>query len=380
MESTIKSKALTKFFEAAETIVNPELEKWIEQGGKVAGLFCSYSPEEIITAAGMVPMRARATGSTGTELSDQYLSNVNCSFTRHTFNMGLKGDYDFLESAIWVSSCDHVRRIYDNWKRKVDTPLPHMMSLPKKTSDAQAEWWKGELTILKETLEGHFVMAITDDMLHEAIKVHNETRRLLRRLYEFRKKDNPPITGAEAMAVVVASQSMPRVRFNELMNELLEDLEEAEGINGYRARLMIIGGILDDPAYIKVIEEQGGLVVTDSLCFGTRTFASDIDEKGDPLAAIAKWYIQEKPACPRMFDTQRSRVGFVRDMINEFKVDGIIGERLLFCDQWCVEHYQLEKEFKPEGVHYMSLDREYITAGVGQLRTRAQAFMETIGR
>jgi bzd-type benzoyl-CoA reductase N subunit len=378
VETTIKSKALTEFFEAAETIVNPELKKWIEQGGKVAGLFCSYGPEEIITAAGMVPMRVRATGSTGTELSDTYLSNINCSFTRHCFNMGLRGDYDFLEAAVWVSSCDHIRRIYDNWKRKVDTPLPHMMSLPKKTTDAQVEWWRGELVNLKEALEKHLGITITDDNLREAIRTHNETRRLLRQLYELRKQDNPPVTGAEAMAVVVASTAMPRERFNQMLKELLEDLKEAEGVKGYRARLMIVGGILDDPGYIKVIEEEGGLVVTDSICFGTRAFWTDIDEGGDPLTALARGYIQDKPACPRMFDTQRGRAGFVRDMIREFRVDGIIGERLLFCDQWCVEHYQLAKEFKPDGIHYLSLDREYIQAGIGQLRTRAQAFIETI--
>ena len=381
METKVKSKVLQQFQEATETIVNPELKKWIDQGGKVMGYFCSYGPEEIITAAGMVPIRMRASGSTGTELADAYLSSINCSFCRHCFNMGLQGEYDFIEGVVWLNNCDHVRRIYDNWKRKVKTPLTHMMSLPKLTTEVQVEWFREELAIFREALEKHLGVTITDEKLREAIKLHNGTRRLLRRLYELRKKDNPPITGAETLSVVVASTAMPREQFNQMLRELLEELSEAEGIKDYRARLMIVGSILDDPAYIKVIEEQGGLVVTDSLCFGSRIIWNEVDEEAsDPLTALARYYIQDKPACPRMFDTQLKRSKFVTDMVKEFKVDGVIGERMIFCDLWTGEHFMLDGDLKEEGVPFMKLDREYIMAGVGQLRTRAQALLESIGR
>jgi len=381
LETTVKSKTLRQFQEATETIVNPELKKWIEQGGKVMGYFCSYGPEEVITAAGMVPIRMRATGSTGTELADAYLSSINCSFCRHCYNMGLQGEYDFLEGLVWLNNCDHVRRIYDNWIRKVDTPFTKMMSLPKMTTDVQVEWFRDELKMLKEALEKHLGIAIGDEKLLEAIKLHNRTRRLLRQLYELRKKDNPPITGAEALAVVVASTAMPREQFNEMLTELLDELGNAEGIKDYRARLMIVGSILDDPAYFRVIEEQGGLVVTDSLCFGSRIVWNEVDEgANDPLAAISRYYIQDKPACPRMFDTQPRRSKFVIDMAKEFKVDGVIGERMIFCDLWTGEHFMLDQDLKKEGIPFMKLDREYIMAGMGQLRTRAQAFLESIKR
>ena len=381
METKIKSTALQQFQEATETIVNPELKNWIEQGGKVVGYFCSYGPEEIITAAGLVPMRVRATGSTGTELADAYLSSINCSFCRHAFNMGLRGEYDFIEGVVWLNNCDHVRRIYDNWKRKVGTPFVHMMSLPKMTTAVQVEWFRDELANLKEALEKHLSITITDEKLREAIKLHNETRRLLRQLYELRKKDNPPITGAEVLAVVVASTAMPKEKFNQMLKELLEELSQAEGIKDYRARLMIVAGILDDPAFIKVIEEQGGLVVTDSQCFGSRIIWNEVDEgASDPLAALARYYIQDKPACPRMFDTQPQRSKFVKDMVKEFKVDGVIGERMIFCDLWTGENFMLGRDLKEEGIPFLKLDREYIMAGVGQLRTRAQAFLESMGR
>jgi benzoyl-CoA reductase/2-hydroxyglutaryl-CoA dehydratase subunit BcrC/BadD/HgdB len=256
-----------------------------------------------------------------------------------------------------------------------------MISLPKMTTDAQVEWFHDELVIFKEALENHLGITITDKMLWEAIKLHNETRGLLRQLYELRKKDNPPITGAEALAVVVASTAMPREQFNQMLKELLGELSEAEGISDYRARLMIVGSILDDPAYIKIIEDVGGLVVTDSTCYGTRIFWTGVDEgESDPIIALARYYIQDKPACPRMFDTQPKRSKYVSDMVKEFKVDGVIGERMIFCDLWTGELFMLNKDMKSTGVPFLQLDREYITAGAGQVRTRAQAFLESIGR
>jgi len=381
LETKVKSKALDTFKEAAETIVNPELKKWIDQGGKVVGYFCCYGPEEIITAAGLTPFRVRATGSTGTELADAYLTSINCSFCRHAFNMGLLGEYDFLEGVIWLNNCDHIRRIYDNWWRKVDTPLAHMMSLPKLQADKQVGWWREELVILKEALEKHLDVKITDDKLREAIKIHNETRRLLKQLYELRKKDKPPITGADTLAVVIASTSMPRAEFNEILKELLGELKDAEGIKDYKFRLMIVSSIMDDPKYIKLIEDLGGLVVTDSACYGTRTFWVEVDEKDkDPLGALARYYIQEKPSCPRMFRDFPQRSAHIQEMIKEFKVDGMIGLRMVFCDLWAGEFFMQEKNLDKADFPVLHMDREYLMAGTaGQVRTRVQAFMESIG-
>ena len=381
METKVESKALQEFTEAAETIVNPAMRSWMKDGGQVMGYFCSYVPEEIIRAAGLLPFRMRATGSTGTELADAYVSSINCSFIRHCFDMALQGEYGFVDGVVWVNSCDHVRRLYDNWKRKLDTPFLGFLSLPRKAGGPQVDWYREELANFKEALEKHFGVEITDERLWEAIRLHNETRRLQRRLYELRKGENPPITGAETLAITVAGTAMPKERFNRLLRELLDDISGWDGKADYRARLMIVGSILDEPAYIKVIEDQGGLVVTDSLCFGSRVLWKDVDEKAsDPIAALAQYHIASRPSCPRMFGDHPRRVDFLRDMVREFKVDGVIGERLVFCDNWAGEAFMLASDFKDDGIPFLELDREYTLSGVGQLRTRVQAFLETIGR
>jgi bzd-type benzoyl-CoA reductase N subunit len=375
-----ESKGFQEFTEITDALANSATRSWKEQGSKVMGYLCSAIPEEIFTAAGFLPFRMRATGSTGTELSDSYFSNLNCSFVRHCFNVALSGEYDFLDGVVLVNSCDNLRRIYDHWTRQLKTPFVRIMSFPKKTEKPQVDWYYGELVKLRADMEEHFGIEISDDHLWESIRLHNETRRLQRQLYELRKRKRPPISGADTLTVIVAATAMPKDRYNELLRELLVELRDMEGIGDHRARLMILGSILDDPAYLRVIEEQGGLVVTDSTCFGSRIMWKDVrEETGDPLQALAQYYVADRHSCPRTFGDRERRAEFVREMVREFEVDGVIGERLTFCDQWGFAQYSIKNDFEEDGIPYLPLEREYILSGVGQLRTRVQAFLETLG-
>jgi len=361
--------------------MNPEVRDWLDHGGKVAGYFCSSVPEEILMAAGYLPFRIRGTGSTDTELSDAFFSPINCSFPRHAFNQALKGEYGFLDALICINSCDHVRRIYDNWIRNIKTTrFATVMSFPRKVGDRQVDWYVDEINLLRRRLGEHLGVEITDGQIRDAIRLQNEIRGLQKDLYELRKQDKPPITGAETLAVMVAGTAMPKETYKDLLRALLDQLRGAEGNGEYKARIMILGSELDDPEYVQVIEDQGGLVVTDSNCFGTRTMWVCVDEsEPDPIRALARFHIQQRPSCPRMYGNQPERIAFTRKMAEEFNVDGIIGERLQFCDNWLVEHYMTKCDLRERGgVPFLQLDREYTLSGKGQLRTRVQAFLETI--
>jgi bzd-type benzoyl-CoA reductase N subunit len=379
VETEIRSEAFRKFAEAAAGIMNPELRSWKEEGRGVVGFFCSTVPEELFIAAGLLPFRMRGTGSTSTELSDAYFSPINCSFPRHAFNQALRGEYDFLDGLVCINSCDHVRRIYDNWIRALKTPFVQVMSLPRKVGEPQIDWYTDELKILRGQLEEHFGVRLTDERIREAIQLQNRIRGLQKQLYLLRKAERPPITGAETLAVMVAGTAMPKQRYQELLTELLAELEGRRGSRDYRARLMILGGELDDPAYLEIIEQQGGLIVTDSSCFGSRLMWRPVDEaEPDPIRALARYYVRDRPSCPRMYGDQPRRIAFTREMAREFRVEGIIGERLLFCDQWVVENYMTGLDLEEDGIPFLALDREYVLSGEGQLRTRIQAFLEQL--
>lgn len=380
MQTNVKSTPLQTLSEAAQTIVNPAVREWKDHGGKVVGYFCSAMPVEMITAAGLLPFRVRAIGSTGTELSDAYFGNINCSFPRHAFNLALKGEYDFLDGLVIFNSCDHIRRTYDHWIRHIKTPFVKILSLPRKDEPAQVEWFRGELAILRDAMQEHFQVEITDDKLRDAMALHNTSRRLVRGLYELRKKKKPPVTGSEMLAVTVAGTALPPVRYNQLLSDLVRDASGASGSSSHRARLMVVGGELDNPDYLGVIESQGGLIVTDALCFGSRMVWRDVDQAiSDPLTALAQYYVADRPSCARMYTLYDRRVQYIRDMVREFKVDGVIFVRLSFCELWGFEQYSLGNDFKPLNIPLLCMDREYSQINVGQLRTRVQAFVETLG-
>lgn len=381
MKTASKTNTLQHLSAITGTLENDEVRKWKKQGGKVMGYLCSTIPEEMFTAAGLLPFRLRGTGSTSTEKADVFFSSINCSFPRHCFNQVLRGEYGFLDGLVLGNSCDNVRRIYDHWTRQDITPFVYFMSLPRRPEEAQVDWYHHELLTLKTKMEQGFGVDITDDRLREAIRVHNASRRLQRDLYDLRKAKAPPINGAESLAVTVAGTAVPKSRFNDYLKALLAELREAPGHSGHRARLMLLGGILDDPEYLAVIEERGGLIVADSTCFGSRLFWQDVDEEADdPLRALARYYVADRPSCPRVFDAYEGRAGYVKKMIDDFAVDGVILERLMFCDSWGWEQYRFERTFKEWGVPLLMLDREYTLGGQGQLRTRVQAFLERMGR
>jgi benzoyl-CoA reductase subunit C len=374
-----RSKALEGFTEAAGGLVNPAVQGWKDGGGKVVGYFCCSVPEEIISAAGLLPVRIRATGSTATDLADAYFRPTTCSFARHCFDTALRGGYGFADGVVWANTCDVIRRLYDNWKDEIDTPFLQILSLPKKSGEKQVAWYRQELENLKEALEGHFGVEIRDERLWESIILHNETRRLQRQLYDLRKGAHPPITGAESLAVMIAGTAMPKEQYNQALGELLDELGQGQGDEHNGARLMLEGSMLDDPAYVKVIEDLGGLVVTDSLCFGSRIMWTDVDETvADPLEALARYHLGGKPSCARMIGEHPRRVGHIKDMIRDFRVDAVVSERLMFCDISGYEQFLLGSDFKVDGIPYLQLDREYMLGGVGQMRTRVQAFLESI--
>ena len=379
MRDSLESGALRDFREAAGALVNPSLQRWKDQGGKVLGCMYHFVPEELITAAGLLPYRMRATGSTGTELSESRFTQVNCSLVRHLYDSAVRGDQGFLDGVVTVNNCDHIRRLYDNWKTAIATPYTHFLVFPKKSGVEQVEAYRREVAAFKESLEEHFEVEITDERLRSAIELHNETRRLQRELYSLRKKDVPPLSGADALAIVVAGTCMPRERYNNLLEEFIEACGRAEGITEHAARLMVVGGEIDAPGFIEVIESQKGLVVADYLGYGYRSFAKDVDTDGDPLTALAWYQVMERPADPRIFgrSTEERHENLSR-LVREFHVDGIVSVRLMQCDHWGFEQVNLAKYLKRQGIPHLALEIEYVVGSVGQIRTRVQAFLESI--
>ena len=378
MKSEKASEILDIFKDVTNDLYNTHLKDWKANGGRITGYSCSYMPEEMITAAGSIPFRLRGKRNIDLESVDRYMGPFGCTYVSHFLETALGDGLDFLDGMLFVNTCDHMRRMFDNIKHFKESQYAHILDVPKKREKEEIALFRGQLEMLKEELEGRYKVKITDHRLWEAIELHNETRSLQKNLYNLRKLEHPPITGAQTLAVMVAGTSMPKKTYNSYLRELLDELAGETNNTKHRARLMVVGSAVDDPEYFAVIEDTGGLIVTDSICHGTRLFWNTVDESGnDPLSALVQHYLCDRPLCPHSIG-QGQRTDYIRQMMEDFAVDGIVGVRLKFCELWGFEHHLLQNAFKEAAIPFLSLETEYKLGAVGQLRTRVQAFLEVI--
>jgi len=378
--NSVELRMLDYFREVNETF--PKTTQILEhkrQGKKVFGWLCTYVPEEIIHAAGILPIRI--TGySQETELEDgnAYLYISNCSFSRSCLQLGLRDGYDFLDGVVGGSTCDGARRLFDLWRKYIGTPFHHVLTVPRKYTQEAHDLYYSQVMQFKQHLQEFLGVEITDDKLRQSIDLYNESRSLLKSLYDFRKLDNPPITGAETMELLDASFRMPKDLFNEHLRQLLDELAVPGNTHKGRARLMIAGSVMANPAFVKSIEDQGGLVVTDELCTSTRYWSDPVvlNESEAPLRAISRRYLNNFP-CARMFPSDE-RFNRILDLARDFRVDGVISQIIRYCVPYAHDIPLLTKRLKAEGIPILALDVEYGTSGSGQIQTRVQAFLEML--
>lgn len=350
------------------------------QGRKVFGWLCTYIPEEIIHAAGALPVRITGHNQeTDLEDGSAYLYVNNCSFSRSCLQMGLRGEYSFLDGVIGGSTCDGARRLFDLWRIYVGTPFHHVLTIPRKfTPEAQALYHLQVLG-LKQRLEEFMGAEITDEQLRHSVEVYNESRALLKSLNELRKLDNPPITGAETLEVLNAGIRMPKEIFNDYLRDLLRDLSDSKATHSGRARLMVTGSVLNNPEFVRTIESQGALVVTDELCTSTRYWSDPvvIRENETALEAIARRYLTKFP-CARMIPSQE-RFNRILSLANDFRVDGVVNQIIRYCVAYAHDLPLLTRKLQSNGIPLLALDVEYGSSGSGQIQTRVQAFLEMLG-
>jgi benzoyl-CoA reductase/2-hydroxyglutaryl-CoA dehydratase subunit BcrC/BadD/HgdB len=374
------TRAHTLFFEdLLNDPLNHLVEASIDKGKIPIGYTCSYVPEVLLSVDPLIPIRIRAPHVLSTEIADIYLSSVICSYTRSVLEMAMDDQYSFLKGWIFAASCDHMRRLYDNMKYLNQPELIHILDVPHRQGKVSLSWYTDELKMLLDNISSHHQIGFTQAALSQAIQDHNEFSALLTSIGDLRKLKNPPLSGTEFQAILLASLVAPRQSLLPKIQEIKEALSGQEGISDYRARLLIVGGQLDNLGYIKIIESTGGLVVADHLCTGSIPGLAPIRMDEEPVQAIAAHYLN-RISCPRMMEAFDSRVDDIMKSIKEYRIDGVVIEFIKFCDTWGIESSLLASALRKKGVPVLCLEREYQLTGEGQIKTRVQAFIESMGK
>ncbi len=368
-----------KLFDAR--ISDESVKAWRAQGKKALGVVCCHVPQELLHAADVLPVRLRATGCEDYSEAEVWMSSFSCSFAKSILQYLIDNVYD-LDGFVTSDGCMQAARIYDNWKAyskktgKEQTIIE--IGAPRMNSATTRAYYKEELKILAEGLEKLTGNKVTDEKLIKSVDLYNEARVLVKQVLELQKEDHPVITGAEAITIMLASTNMPVEEYIELLKAFLADVPNRKPVSDYRARLMVIGSALDDPRYIEAIENKGGLVVADTLCFGSMTFGDELKvNHDDVMGSVADYYL-ERIVCPRMIDNREALHKLIAKRATEYKVDGLLYQKMQNCECWGGENTYLEPALKEVEVPIFYLEREEKLANIGQLEIRVEAFIEMI--
>jgi benzoyl-CoA reductase subunit C len=356
-------------------------------GRKVVGYLSSLCPVEILTAAGVVPMRLKGNVSEAITRADAHMETMVCPFVRNVFDAAVKGKYGFLDGMVLPHQCDSLERTSDVWSYNLGLPYWHFLNLPHVADDPSIEFTVDLLRIFLGTLEKLTGKAISNEALADAVMVHNENRRVMRQLYELRKEAAPRISGSEMMKVLVAAMSLPIDESTALIRRVIDEVRSrSAGSCGTGARIMLVGDQIDDVAIADAIEGTGACLVMDDFSTGSKTYWGDVDTTADPVRGIAERYLR-KLKIPTTFvstgDTYQenleARFGHMKRYIKDFNVDGVILFIYKYCDPYGFEVPAVKSFIESSGTPVLYLEDEYSTSSLGRVKTRIEAFLEMIG-
>ncbi|MFQ5722027.1 MAG: benzoyl-CoA reductase, bzd-type, subunit N, partial [Candidatus Aminicenantales bacterium] len=345
-------------------------------GGKVIGYFCTYVPEEILYAAGVLPVRILGSHEPQ-DVTEPHIFGMFCPFCRDCLAQGLKGRYDYLDGIMIAQSCLHIRQAFTSWQLHIPVDFSYYLPMPNNVQSQRAlPYLSGELEAFKRALEKWLGKEISDYDLETGIEVVNKSRRLTRELYDMRKKENPPLTGLEAMYTVVSSQMVDKHDYSLALAKILEELPQRQQENSSKIRLMILGSEDDDTEFIRMVESLDALFVVDDHCTGSRYFWNEVQSNQNLIEAIAARYVKRVP-CPSKDWPQRTRIDHIKRLAKDWQVKGAVVIQQKFCDPHELDIPAIIKSLKEIGVPSQFLELD-VTVPVGQFKTRVEAFLEML--
>lgn len=378
------------YFENLLLEANNELVKDYQQQGNVAiGSVCSQIPEPILNLPGCFSVRIRAPRTGSIEMGTYYMSSLLCECCRAILERAIEGGYEFLDCIMAPDACAQMNRCVENIEHlklcNKDKFFVSYSDVPMKSDDTALKHYVKQMKVhVLDPLNKIYGIDISDDSLRKAVEEQNEICRLITLIGEYRKDEFPRITGYEFAVLCIASYCCPKPLILAKLRETYEEvrLRQPDNKKNYRVRVVMVGSEVDDPDFIKLVEEAGAMVVADRYCFGSFPGRQELilNDEEDVLLQICRFYMLGGQ-CPRFMNTDKinERHQYVDSLVKEFSGDGIIYQQLKFCDYWGYERAFATHVMREEyGYPVLSIDRPYVAGNSGQLRTRVQAFVESL--
>jgi len=357
-----------------------------EQGRKVVGLYCLYSPAELAVAAGAIPVPLCGTKQEPIPAAEKVLPRNLCPLIKSSYGFAATDTCPFLHfSDILVAetTCDGKKKMYELLAEL--KPL-HLLQLPQKPAAGSAlPYWHNEVKLLKERLEQEFAVTVTDDDLLAAIKLLNAERRALKELQDTAKMKPAPLSGVDMLTVLFnRGFSADKSAAIELVYRLIDEIKAnadrgASPFTEKTPRILLTGvpvGLGSDKV-VRLIEECGGNVVCFESCGAYKGVYTLVDEEKEPLMAIAEKYLSTPCSC---MTPNNSRFEMVSRLVEEFQADGVVDLTWQGCHTYNIESYSLKRYLQETGqVPFLQIETDYSESDVEQLKVRIEAFLEMLG-
>ncbi len=380
------------YFENLLTEANNELVKQAKAEGKLAvGYTCYHMPEVLLNLDNCFSVRLRAPRTGSMEIATYYMSNATCEYARALLERAIEGGYKFLDAMAGVDVCECMNRSMENMEL-LGTADPDKKGFFWCNLDSPCSDNEDCVMHLREQvsrkvlkpLHDNYGVDISEAAIRKAVEEHNEICRLITEIGNFRKLDNPTITGYEFHILTLASYTCPKYLIVDKLRETLEELKtrEPDHKKNFRAKVVVVGSEIDDPELISLIEDSGALVVADRFCYGSFPGRQEIvlNDEEDVLTQVCRNYLQTT-LCVRHSAQHKvqKRLDFAAELARDYHADGIIYEQIKFCTYWSYERALASHIMHNEyNIPTLSIDRPYMSRTSGQLRTRVQAFVESI--
>ncbi len=384
-------KYLQYFEDLLQQADNALVEQAKADGKVMVAYTCENVPEPLLNLDRAVSIRLSAPNTGSIDIATYYMTNLLCEPSRALLERAIEGGFNFADCVITPDGCTMMNRCVENMEllqsMGKDNPnfFHEYMEIAFKDTDSDVD-----LSVLQCTnhvltpLKEKYGIDVSDAAIRRAVEEHNRVCRVIRAISEFRKEEHPRITGYEFHVLCLATYVCPKYLIIDKLEETLEEIRSREPDDKkWRARVLVVGSETDDSGFIKLIEEQGAFVCCDRFCFGSYPgrVPIELNDDEDALRQVCRHYIRNCH-CPRMMNMEKvyGRKQYVADLAKEYRADGVIYNQVKFCDPWAYERTlgssMLHRDY---GYPVLSIDRPYnVASSVGQLRTRVQAFVESV--
>ncbi|SFL19438.1 double-cubane-cluster-containing anaerobic reductase [Halanaerobium salsuginis] len=357
-----------------------------DKGNPVISSFCAFVPDELIIAAGGASIGLCAGAQFPIPRAELELPNDICPLIKSSVGFKLERVCPYFEVSDFVvgeTTCDGKKKAWEFLNEHIST---YVMELPNTKSASGHQLWQSEIERFKLEIEERSGRKITTEKLAEAIKLVNKKRSVLERLYNTRKANPAPISGRDTLLITQLAFFDDPARFIEKTEKLCEELEariaNKQGVvNSEAPRILIAGTPMPLPSWKlhSIIESNGGVVVCEETCTGTRYFESKVAENGQNLAEqlvnLSERAMNINCAC---FTPNEARVDDILRLANEYNVDGVIYYNLQFCQTYNMEYNKVADALKKADIPVTQIESDFSENDSGQLNTRIQAFLEML--